>query len=343
VKAVTIGKYGNVDVLELRDMAVPAIGPREVLVKLRTAALNHLDIWVRVGAIPGLDLSQPHILGSDGAGEVAEVGAEVKKWKKGDLVVINPGISCGRCDHCLRGEQSVCNSFHVLGEHLPGTFAEFVKVPEENLLPKPPDITWQQAAAFPLVFLTAWRMLISRARLKPGETLLIPGIGGGVATAALTIAKTIGCTVVVTSSSQEKLGKAKSMGADLGIDYTREDVAAVVYSWTGKRGVDVVCDSVAGDTLDKHIQCLAKGGRLVTCGVTAGAKPQIDFRRVFWNQITILGSTMGSHQDFFEIHRLVAKKTVLPTIDSVYPLAEVKAAQKRMEEKQQFGKIVVEI
>lgn len=343
MKAVTFSKYGTVDVLEIRDMPVPTIGPHEVLVKLRTAALNRLDIWVRMGAVPGIDLSQPHIAGADGAGEVAEVGALVKNWKTGDAVVINPGVSCGECEHCLRGEQSVCRSFDVLGEHIAGTFAEYVSVPAVNLLPKPAELSWQQAAAFPLVFLTAWRMLVSRARLKPGETVLIPGIGGGVATAALVIAKSIGCTAIVTSSSQEKLAKAKDLGAALGIDYLKEDVAKVIYAWTGKRGVDVVCDSVAGDALDKHIQCLAKGGRLVTCGVTSGPKPQIDFRRVFWNQIDILGSTMGNHQEFIEVHRLVSKKVFLPVLDSVYPLTEIKTAQKRMEEKQQFGKIVLDI
>lgn len=344
MKACIIRKFGGINALEIGEMPVPKPGPQEVLVKVRSAALNHLDIWVRMGAIGGLDVSTtPHILGSDGAGDIVEVGAEVKKWKKGDEVVINPGISCGKCEFCLKGEHSTCVSFQLLGEHIAGTFAEFVKVPEINLQPKPKCLSWHEAAAFPLVFLTAWRMLLSRAQLKPGETVLIPGIGGGVATAALIINTAIGGTSIVTSSSAEKLARAKALGASLGIDYTKEDVIAKVREWTGKRGVDVVCDSVAGDTWDKDIQCLVKGGRLVSCGVTGGPKASMDGRRVFWNQVSLLGSTMGNHREFAEVHRLVSQGRLKPVVDSVFPMTELPAAQKRMEDKQQFGKIVLEI
>ena len=343
MKAAMIRKFGNLDVVEVGDLPVPKIGPQQVLVKVRAAALNHLDIWVRSGVVPGLDMTKPHILGCDGAGEVAEVGAEVKRWKVGDEVVLNPGISCGRCEFCLRGEQSECEVFRVLGEQVDGTFAEYVAVPEVNVYRKPAHLTWQETAAYPLVFVTAWRMLVNRAQLKPGETVLIPGIGGGVATAALVICNFLGCPAIVTSSSAEKLAKAKQLGAVLGLDYTKEELVPKVREYTQKRGVDVVCDSIGGETWDKHIQCLCKGGRIVNCGATGGPKPVTSLQRVFWNHLTILGTTMGSHHDFAQMHRLVASGKLRPVIDSTFPLAKIKEAQQRMESKGQLGKIVLDI
>lgn len=342
MKAVLIHQHGDVDALQIGEIAMPEIGAYDVLVKLRTAALNHLDLWVRKG-IPGIKPPLPHILGSDGAGEVVQIGTGVTRCKVGDEVVINPSISCGKCPYCLSGEQSLCLKLRLTGENCSGTFAEYISVPEINIYPRPQNLSWEESAAFPLVFVTAWRMLITRAQLKPGECVLIPGIGGGVATAALAICRFLGCEVIVTSSSEEKLAKARQMGAALGINYRQADVAAEVRKWTQGRGVNVVCDSVGGDTWRINIACLTKNGRLVTCGATTGANPATDIPRIFWNQLTIIGSTMGSHRDFAEMHRVLSRNDLRPVVDSVYAFTEIKAAQQYMEQKQQFGKIVLHI
>jgi len=342
MKAVFISEHGGIDKIKFDEVKKPVISSKEVLIKLKAASLNHLDIWVRQG-IPGIKVEFPHILGSDGAGIVEEAGSEVKNVKAGDKVLLNPGISCNTCEFCSAGEHSLCPTFHLLGEHVNGTYAEYVKAPFENVHRMPGNLSFEEAAAFPLVFLTAWRMLISKARLLPGETILILGIGGGVSGAALRIAKQIGARVIVTSGDNNKLEKAKQLGADIGINYNETDFAKEVRNLTNKRGVDVVLDNIGAATWIKSLSSLTRGGRLVTCGSTTGANPQTDIQRIFWNQISVFGSTMGNRKEFLQILNLFDVNNLKPIIDSVFPLKDFKEAQNRMENKNQFGKIVIKI
>jgi NADPH:quinone reductase-like Zn-dependent oxidoreductase len=342
MKAMAITAHGGMDKVQYMDVARPQVGPREVLIETKAAALNHLDLWVRNG-LPGSKLAMPHVLGADGAGVVVEVGPEVNRVKAGDRVLINPGLSCQSCEFCYAGEQSLCVRFGIMGETCPGTFGEYFKVPQENAHPIPEGMSWEEAAAFPLVYLTAWRMLISKAAIKPGEDILILGIGGGVSTAALQIAKALGLRAIVTSSSDDKLQKAKNLGADLLINYRTQDFAHEVRDLTQRRGVDIVVDSVGGDSYAKSLGCLRKGGRLVTCGATAGPRPQTDLQRIFWNQLSVFGSTMGNMREFAEMLNFVRRRGLKPAIDQVFPLSEGAKAMSRMEEGQQFGKIVLKV
>ena len=342
MKAAFFREHGGPDRVEFGDVPEPAPGPGQIRVKLKAGALNHLDIFVRNG-IPGIPVTLPHVMGSDGAGVVESVGAGVTRVHPGDEVVLNPGIHCGDCEFCLSGEHSLCVTFQLLGEHIAGTFAEFVVAPAVNAYPKPAPLSWEEAAAFPLTFLTAWRMLVSKAHLRPGETLLIVGIGGGVAVAALQIAKLLGVTVFVTSGSAEKLDRAKALGADAGIDHGKTDFSREIRKLTGKRGVDVVLDSVGKATWKQSIAAAAKGGRLLTCGATTGADPQTDLGRIFWNQLTVYGSTMGTHAEFAGMLKIFRDGKVKPVVDTVFPLPEAREAIRRLEEKRQFGKIVLRI
>ena len=342
MKAITIMGQGGIDKVQYRDVEPPRIGAREVLIESRAAALNHLDLFVR-NNLETFKLAPPHIAGADGAGVVAEVGAEVRTVKAGDRVLINPGLSCQSCEFCYAGEQSLCMRFGIMGESCPGTFAEYFKVPPENVHPIPEGMSWEEAAAFPLVYMTAWRMLISKAQIKPGEDILILGIGGGVSTAALQIAKALGLRAIVTSSSDDKLQKAKNLGADVGINYKTQDFAREVRDLTQRRGVDIVVDSVGGDSYAKSLACLRKGGRLVTCGATAGPRPQTDLQRIFWNQLSVFGSTMGNMREFAEMLNFVRQRGLRPAIDQVFPLSEGAQAMARMEEGKQCGKIVLKV
>lgn len=342
MKAAFLNEHGGLDKIRYGDLPDPEPGPGQVRVRVRAGALNHLDIFVRKG-IPGISPAFPHVLGADGAGVVDAVGDGVSRARTGDEVVLNPGISCGTCEFCLKGEHSLCVGFHLLGEHIAGTFAEFVVAPEINAFPKPEGLPWEEAAAFPLTFLTAWRMLVTKARVKPGESLLVVGVGGGVALAALQIAKLLGMTVWVTSGSAEKLSRAKMLGADVGIDHSAGDFSREVRKLTGKRGVDVVLDSVGKATWKSSIASLARGGRLLTCGATTGSDPEEDLARIFWNQLTVHGSTMGTHGEFAEMLRMFGDGRLRPVIDAVFPLSEAREAERRLEEKRQFGKIVLRI
>ncbi|MCL5884230.1 MAG: zinc-binding dehydrogenase [Deltaproteobacteria bacterium] len=342
MRAAFFRAHGPLDVIEYGELPDPAPGPGQVRVRIRAAALNHLDIFVRNG-IPGIPVALPHVMGSDGAGVVESVGAGVRGVEPGDEVVLNPGINCGTCEFCLAGEHSLCVAFHLLGEHIAGTFAEYAVAPAVNAHPKPKELSWEEAAAFPLTFLTAWRMLVTKARIKPGETLLVIGIGSGVGVAALRIAKMLGLTVYVTSGSPEKLRRAAELGADLGVDHSAADFSAEVRKATAKRGVDIVLDSVGKATWRKSIASLAKGGRLLTCGATTGPDPEEDIARIFWNQLTVYGSTMGTHREFAEVLRMFRGGRLRPVVDSVYPLAGAKEATLRLEEKRQFGKIVLRV
>jgi NADPH:quinone reductase-like Zn-dependent oxidoreductase len=342
MKAIAITGQGGLEKVQLSEVDRPTVGPREVLVETRAAALNHLDLFVR-NNLDSLKLPPPHVAGADGAGVVAEVGGEVNQVKAGDRVLINPALNCGLCEFCQAGEQSLCARFGIMGESCPGTFAEYFKVPQDNVYPVPEGFSWEEAAALPLVFVTAWRMLISKAAIKPGEDILILGIGGGVATAVLQIVKAIGLRAFVTSSSDDKLQQARKLGADAAINYKTQDFAREIRTLTNRRGVDVVVDSVGGDSYSRSLASLVKGGRLVTCGATAGPRPQTDLQRIFWNQLSVFGSTMGNRREFAEMLNFVRKRGVKPVIDQVFPLAEGAQAFARMEEGKQFGKIVLKV
>jgi NADPH:quinone reductase-like Zn-dependent oxidoreductase len=342
MKAAFFREHGGLERIEYGDLPDPVPGPGQVRVRVRAGSLNHLDIFVRNG-IPGIPVALPHVMGSDGAGVVESVGPGVTRVSPGDEVVLNPGVNCGDCEFCRMGEHSLCTTFHLLGEHVAGTFAEYVVAPAINAWPRPAALSWEESAAFPLTFLTAWRMLVSKARVRPGESLLIIGVGGGVAVAALQIAKLLGLTVFVTSGSGEKLARAKELGADAGIDHSATDFAREVRKLTGKRGVDVVLDSVGKATWRQSIAAAAKGGRLLTCGATTGTDPQTDLGRIFWNQLTVFGSTMGTHAEFAEMLRIFRDGKVKPVVDAVFPLGKARDAEQRLEEKRQFGKIVIRV
>jgi NADPH:quinone reductase-like Zn-dependent oxidoreductase len=344
MRALTISAHGGLDAVEYRD-DVPTPeprAPRDVRVRVEAAALNHLDLWV-LGGLPGVTITPRWVLGGDGTGVVDAVGPSVTSVRPGDRVIINPGISCRACEYCAAGEQPLCIRFKLLGEHLPGTLAEYVVVPEQNVRTIPADLPAEIAAAFPLATLTAWRMVVTRAQVRPDDRVLIWGIGGGVALAALQIAKRIGATVWVTSGSNAKLDRARVLGADHLLNHRLADVPRAIREQTGKRGVDVVIDSVGEATWARSLQALGRRGRLVTCGGTSGPNVQTDIRRLFWNQWSILGSTMGNDAEFDAVTaELCAGRLLLP-VDSVYELANGRAAFERLASGEQFGKVVVRI
>ncbi len=343
MKAVRLHGYGGVDRLKYEEIDTPkVISPTDVVVQLKAAALNHIDLWNRKG-LTGMEVEMPHILGADGAGVVVETGAEVANVKKGDAVCLYPATGCGKCEFCLTDSDFMCIHLRVLGERLRGTYAEYVRLPAQNCYPIPAGLSFEEAAAFPLVFLTVWRMLVTNARLRPGENVLILGIGGGVASAALQVAKQMGTHAIVTSSIDAKLEQARNWGADHGINYLRSDFAKETRSLTKKRGVDVVVDCVGGDGWTKSLASLAKGGRLVTCGATAGASPPTDIRRIFWNHLSIYGSTLGSREEFRQILNFLSNTRMRPIIDQVFPLKDAAAAHERLERGEQFGKIVLRV
>ncbi len=342
MRALAFYEHGGIDKLQIVDLPRPAIGPDDVLINVKAVALNHLDLWVREG-LPNLKLAMPHIPGSDMAGVIAEVGANVSGLKVGQHVAVNPGVSCGHCEFCLAGEQSLCPDFGILGEHSTGGAAEFARVPAVNLLPIPDDFPFQVAAAAPLVYLTAWRALISRARLREGEDVLVLGAGGGVSTAAIQIAKHAGARVFVTSSSDEKLKKAKEIGADFGYNYNTQEWDRQLYAATNKRGVDVVFESVGAATWIKSIRSLKRGGRMVVIGATSGPNPQEEIRYIFWKQIEIIGSTMSNQSEFRDVMKLVLRGELKPVIDSILPLERAQEAHARLAGGGQFGKIVMTI
>lgn len=323
----------------------PAPGRGQVRVAIQAAALNHLDLHV-VGGVPGITYRFPHILGADGAGLVESVGPGVDALRPGDRVMINPGVSCYECEFCRAGEHSLCVRYGILGEHHPGTLAQLIVVPQQNLARIPdvtPQLSWAEAAAFTLVTLTAWRMLMTRARLQAGETVLIWGIGGGVSLAALRIAKLQGARAIVTSSSDAKLEAARELGADATLNHRTQDVGAEVRALTQKRGVDVVVEHVGEATWQTSLRCLCKGGRLVTCGATTGPLVETDVRRLFWNQYTIMGSTMGNAAEYRDVVGQLAAGRLRPIVDRVLPLAEARAGFERLQRGEQLGKIAIAI
>ena len=344
MKGLTISAHGGLDQLELRDdLPMPQVQrPTDVRVRMRAAALNHLDLFV-VGGLPGVTITPPWVLGADGTGVVDEIGDDVHHVAMGDTVVINPGISDRTCEYCRAGEQSLCIRFGILGEHHPGTMAEYVIIPAMNVRVIPATIPADIAAAFSLATLTAWRMAVTRAQVRAGERVLIWGIGGGVAIAALQICKQLGAYVSVTSGSDVKLTRARALGADETINHRTSDVTKVLRERTAKRGVDVVIDDVGVATWKQSLLVLGRRGRLVTCGATSGPMVETDVRRLFWNQWTIMGSTMGNDAEFDVVVEQLRAGRLYPPVDRVYPLAEGRYAFERLEKSEQFGKVVIEI
>ena len=346
MRACVLTATGGLDKLRITDVPdAPPPGPGEVRIALRAAALNHLDLFVAAG-LPGTAERFPWIVGADAAGEVESVGAGVTSVHSGDRVMINPGISDYSCEFCRAGEHSLCVNYRILGEHLPGTLAELVTVPAHNVARAPnlsPGLTWGEAAAFSLVTLTAWRMVVTRAGLRAGETVLVWGIGGGVSLSALRIAKLFGARVIVTSSDDAKLAAATQLGADVALNHKTQKVAQEVRALTNKRGVDVVIENVGAATWDDSLRCLRRGGRLVSCGATSGPQVGLDIRRLFWHHWSILGSTMGNAAEYAEIVKRLGRGELRPIVDRVFPLARARDAYERLQKGEQLGKVVVEI
>ena len=328
MRAVRIHEDGGPEVLVLEEAPDPVAGPGEVLVRLRASALNHLDVWVRMG-LPSV--AKPRILGADGAGVVEALGDGVTGFELGERVVLNPGIEIGG------------GRIHVIGEHGDGTNAELIAVPATNVHPIPDGLSFEEAAAFPLVFETAYRMLVTRAGLREGEWVLTWGAGGGVSTAVLAIAKALGARVVVTSSSDAKLERARELGADATVNHATADVKEAVQEATGGRGIDVVVESVGEATWATSLQVAAPGGRITVCGATTGPNPPAALHRIWWKQLSILGSTMGTGEDFAGAYELVASGRTRPIVDTVFPLEEIRAAHERLEAGDQLGKVVLTI
>ncbi|MEP6778411.1 MAG: zinc-binding dehydrogenase [Gemmatimonadaceae bacterium] len=346
MRALGIDAHGGLDQLRLKEnLAIPeVVNADDVRVRVVAAALNHLDLFV-VAGIPGVTLSPDFALGSDGAGIIDAVGSGVKGVAVGDRVVVNPGIvdrSC-QCEYCRDGDEPLCLSYGILGEHRSGTLAEYIVIPAVNVRTIPFSISFEEAAAFPLATLTAWRMMTTRAHVKAGEDVLIWGIGGGVALACLQIAKMLGANAWVTSSSNEKLERAKKLGADHLLNHREVEVGREMRARTNKRGANVVVDSVGEKTWPQSLFALGKRGRLVTCGATSGPIVQVDVRRMFWNQWTLMGSTMGNDTEFDAIVAALRAGSLKPPVDSVFPLEQARAAFERLESGAQFGKVVVRL
>lgn len=340
MKAGFFRQHGAAEVMEYGELPEPVAGPDEVLVRVRAVALNHLDLFVREG-IPGLKLQFPHIGGCDIAGEVAALGEGVAGWQEGEHVVVNPNMWCGRCEYCIAGEESLCDSYGVIGEHMTGGTAEYITVSARNLYRIPADFPFEEAAAVPLVWMTAWRALMGQAKLRAGQSVLILGAGGGVASAAIQIARYAGATIYAASRSDEKLEQARALGADYVVrsdgEFSRD-----IWRMTNKRGVDVVLENVGAATWEQSMRVIAKGGTLVTYGATTGPIVQIDLRKLFWRQYALVGATMANNREFNTVMRLMfAEKRFKPLVDRVFPLSEIRAAHEYLAAGEQFGKVVL--
>lgn len=342
MKAVAIYEHGGVEKLQLVDLPKPEPGADDVIINVKAVALNRLDVWVREG-LPGLKLQMPFTLGSDVAGVIDAVGANVTEFQPGQRVTINPGWWDTTCEFCKRGEESLCINFKIYGEHLPGGYAEYIQVPQRNVLAIPDDFDYVDICAMPLAFLTAWRALITRGRLKAGEDVVVLGAGSGVSTAAIQIAKYAGARVFTTSHSDEKLGRAQELGADVLINYTTSEWEKQVFRMTNKRGADLVVDSVGEATWLKSLRALRKGGRLVTYGATTGPNPAEEIRLIFWKQLEIIGTTMSNQGEFMDVMKLVFQRKFKPVVDVVMPLESAAEAHERLAKNEQFGKIVLTV
>lgn len=342
MKAVAIFEHGGIDKLQLTDLPKPEPAPDDVIINVRAVALNRLDVWVREG-LPGLKLQMPFTLGSDVAGVIDTVGTNVTQFQVGQRVTINPGWWDTTCEFCQRGDHALCVNFKIYGEHLPGGYAEFMRVPQRNVLPIPDDFEFTEIVAVPLAFLTAWRALITRGRVQAGEDVVILGAGSGVSTAAIQIAKYAGARVIATSHSDQKLERARELGADILINYTTSEWEKEVFKITNKRGADMVIDSVGEATWLKSLRALRKGGRLVTYGATTGPNPAEEIRLIFWKQLEIIGTTMANQGEFLDVMKLVFQHKLKPVVDVVLPLERAAEAHTRLEHNEQFGKIVLSV
>jgi NADPH:quinone reductase-like Zn-dependent oxidoreductase len=346
-EAMVLRAHGGPEVLRRETIDLPDPGPRQVRVRVRAVALNHLDLWTRRG-LPHIKHEYPHRLGADIVGEIESLGPGARVafgsgLKAGDKIVVSPGISCGVCAACLAGRDNLCKHYHILGESTQGGYARHINIPDANVLPYPEGLPFTQAAAIPLVFLTAWQMLVHKAQIRPGQTVLVQAAGSGVSSAAIQIAKLHGARVIATTGSDDKVARARELGADEVINYATHDFVAECKRLTGKKGVDCVIEHVGGDVFVKSILATAWGGRVVTCGATAGFTPQIDLRQVFFRQVEVLGSTMGSKGDLFDILALVKDGKLRPVVDRVMPLWEAAEAHRVLEDRKAFGKVVLEV
>jgi NADPH:quinone reductase-like Zn-dependent oxidoreductase len=341
MKALAFHEFGGPDKLKYQDVPDPKIKPNEVLVRVRACALNHLDLFVREG-IPALKTPLPFWTGCDIAGEVAEVGADVQGVKAGTRVAVNPNLTCGRCEFCMQGEDSLCVRYGILGEHTHGGLAEYVAVRGDNVLPLPERVSFEEAASFVLTNMTAWRMVVTQGQVRPGQDVLVIGVGGGVSSTAVQIARLCGARVIVTSSDDAKLDKARALGAEVGINYKKNpEWAKQVFEASGKRGVDVVIENVGAATWKDSIRSLKGGGRLVTCGSTSGPVGETLIPLVFWKQVHIIGSTMANRKEFHDVMGQLFAGRLKAIIDEVVPLKDGAAAQQRLADGKQFGKIVL--
>ena len=337
MKAIRIHAHGGVEQLRIEELPEPQLGPRQILIEVRAAALNHLDLWVRKG-IPGLHL--PLILGSDAAGVVKQTGSAVTQFSVGDKVVPQPGYGCGLCADCLSGKENYCLKYAILGEHCDGVQAECITVDEDKAIRMPANVSFAEGAAIPLVSMTAWEMLVNKCSVRPGDTVLVVAASSGVGSAAVQIAKAHGARVIATAGTT-KLEKAKALGADFVLDHYKQDVAKEVKNITGGRGVEIVVDHVGSATWQASLRSLAKGGKLVLCGATTGSQVSMDLRFLYIRQQSVLGSTMGSRGDMFQIMQLVEAGKLRGVVDKVFPFTEVAQAHEHLESGRQFGKVVL--
>lgn len=342
MKATVFHQHGGPDVLEYTDRTDPSFKATEVLVEVKACALNHLDVWARKG-LPGIKIPLPHILGNDIAGVVRDVGELVTWVKPGDEVMLHPGVSCGHCVDCLAGRDNMCREYAILGYLRDGGYAELVAAPGVNVIPKPKNLSWEEAAALPLVTVTAWHMLVTRANVQPGEDVLIHAAGSGVGSIGIQVAKLRGARVIATASSDDKLAKAKELGADEVVNYSNPDWPKEVRRLTNKKGVEVVFEHTGAATWPGSIASLRTNGRLVTCGATSGYAAETDIRQVFYRHLTILGSFMGSKAELLEAMKFIATGKIRAVVDQVLPLAEARRAHELMEDRAQFGKLVLKV
>src|ERR1700688_23295 len=338
MKAVRIHQFGGPEVLSYEDVPDPQPRQDQVLVRVRACSLNHLDVWVRKG-LPGVKL--PHILGSDVAGEVVEVGEYISGFKAGQRVLLAPMHYCGYCTRCVAGLQNQCREFTVLGNAVDGGNCELIAAPAANVIPIPDSLDFNQAASVPLVFVTAWHMLVGRAGIRPGQTVLVLGASSGVGIAAIQIAKLFHCRVITTAGDKAKLAKGRELGADFGIDHYKQKISEEVRKITNKEGVDIVIEHVGAATSDERLSSLKSGGQLVTCGATTGPSVSLDLRHLFARQLSLLGSYMGTMGELHEVLRHVFSGRLKPVVDRVFPLSEIRAAHEYLEKSQMFGKVIV--
>jgi NADPH:quinone reductase-like Zn-dependent oxidoreductase len=342
LRAVVIREHGGPEVLKFEERPLPYPGPRELRIRVRAVGLNHLDLWVRNG-VPGHTFPLPIVPGCDAAGVVESLGPGASGVAVGDEVVVAPGVSCGRCSACRAGENALCRAYGILGESRDGCCQEYLVVSDDGCFPKPPGLDWAEAAAVPLTFLTAWHMLKSRARVQPGERVVVHAAGSGVSVAAIQIATLLGARVLTTAGSDEKCARGLALGAEEAVNYRAADFTAEVRRWTGGRGADVVVDHIGADTFERSLRCLARGGRYVTCGATSGHELKTDFRLVFFKSLSILGSTMGGGHELATVLSLVASGRLRPVVDRVFPLEEIASAHRHLAAREAFGKVVLTV